>query len=356
MTRAGFALLLLLAPQAFADDAPAPGQPSAFIDTEPMGARIQLDGTLLAVSTPTLLRDLKPGKHTVTLAKPGFITIDRDFEVDNTVPIVQTDLPPDSVALAFPSNTALNAPGGDFDTGSRQFRVAAGSYILLDDKGKAVLEPIFPDQGLLDFAGWSLALSSISAGASLASDVWHMGHGWTDHPSLVTATLAFTALMELPWFLSINGAKDRYDKAKTPAVTPLPAPLMPAETLFQQGENTLKSGNLDAAAELFGRFVRDFPESRLTPGAWYRLARIHTLTGRRELALGEYRLVAETYPQAAYHDRARQAMADLFEAAHKPQEALLQLDFMVLNDGFFSKDDIEAQKTRLRGQEAAPAN
>jgi outer membrane protein assembly factor BamD (BamD/ComL family) len=355
MTRAGIALLLLLAPLAYAEDAPA-GKPSVFIDTEPMGARIQLDGQLLTASTPALLRDLPPGKHTVTLTKDGFKPLNRDFEAGDPVPLIQVDLSPDSVLLAFPSNGTLSAPGGDFDTASHQFRVASGTYSLRDDNGKAVLEPVFPEQGALDFAGWSLALVSISAGASLTSDVWHMTQRWTDHPSLVTAALGFTALMELPWFLSINGAKDRFDKTKIPAATALPSPLVAAETVFQEGENELKSGNLDKAVETFGRFVRDFPESRLAPGAWYRLARIHSVTGRRELALGEYRLVAETYPQAAYHDRARQAMADLFEAAGNPQEALRQLDLMVFNDGFFSKDDVEAQKTRLRGQEAAPAN
>jgi len=159
------------------------------------------------------------------------------------------------------------------------------------------------------------------------------------------AALAFTALMELPWFLSINGAKDRFDKSKAPAVTPLPVPLVPADTLFQRGDAALKSGDLDQAVDAFTQFVRDFPSSRLAPGAWYRLARIHSVTGRRELALGEYRLVAETYPFPAYHDRARQAMADLYEAAGKPQDALTQLDAMVLADGFFSKDDVEAQKT-----------
>lgn len=356
MIRAGIALLLLLAPLVYADDAPPAGKPSVFIDTEPMGARIQLDGELLAVATPALLRDLKPGKHTLTLTKDGFRPFVRDFEAGDTAPIVQADLAPDSVLVAFPTNDKLSAPGGDFDTSAKQFRFTAGSYNLRDENGKAVFDPIFPDQGLLDLAGWSFTLVSTTAGVSLASDLWHMSQGWTDHPSFVTAGLGFAALIELPWLLSVNGAKDRFDKTKIPAVTPLPAPLITAEVLFQQGENTLKSGNLDVAAETFSRFVRDFPESRLTPGAWYRLARIHSVTGRRELALGEYRLVAETFPQAAYHDRARQAMADLYEAAGNPQEALRQLDLMVFNDGFFSKDDVEAQKTRLRGQEAAPAN
>ena len=364
MNRAGLALFLLFlswttwAQEAAAPppaDAPALEPPSVFLDTEPMGARIVVDGALQTAATPALLRGLKPGKHSVVLSKDGFSPVTRDFETGGTVPVVQADLPPDSVLLAFPTNAALSAPGGDFQTAGQQFRLASGSYELRDDNGKAVLEPVFPEQGTLNLAGWSLALVSIGAAASFGSDLWHMQQGWTDHPSFLSGALIFTALMELPWFLSINGAKDRFDKTKIPEATPLPAPLQPAAALYQQGEDALKAGTLDQAADAFSRFGRDFPTSRLTPGAWYQLARIHSVTGRRELALGEYRLVADTFPQAAYYDRARKAMADLYEAAGKPQDALAQLDLMVLSDGFFSKDDIEAQRARLRGQEAPPA-
>jgi hypothetical protein len=359
MNRATFALipLLLLAPcVARADDAPtAPGKPSVFIDTEPMGARIVLDGVLLTASTPALLRDLKPGSHTVNLTKDGFSPMARDFTVGDGVPVVQADLPPDSVLLSFPTNPTLTTPSGDAPTAGQQFRFPSGTYALREDNGKAVFEPVFPEQGTLELAGWSLALVSISSGASLASDAWHINQGWTDHPSLLSAALIFTALMELPWFLSINGSKDRFDKTKAPIVTPLPAPLISADTLFQQGEDALKAGSLDQAVEIFSHFARDFPSSHLTPGAWYRIARIHAVTGRRELALGEYRLVADNFPQAAYHDRARKALADLYEAAGKPQDALAQLDLMVLGDGVFSKDDIDAQRTRLLGKGAPPA-
>lgn len=356
MNRARLALLLILVPLAIsAEEASAPGRPSAFIDSDPMGARIVLDHQLLAVSTPVLLRDLTPGEHTVSLSKNGFADVDKTFTVGDSVAVVEAQLPPNSVLLSFPSNAKLTAPGGSFETAAKQFRFASGGYTLRDENGTAVFEPIFPDQGLLDLAGWSLGIVTASAAVSWSSDLWHIRQGWTDHPSVLSAALLMTALFELPWFLSINGSKDRFDKTKIAEVTPLPIPLVPASALFQQGDTAQKVGDLDGAAEAFGRFVRDYPSSQLVPGAWFRLARIHSVTGKRELALGEYRLVAETYPQAAYYDRARQAMADLYEAAGNPKEAAAQLDLMALSGGLFSKDDIEAQKSRLRAQEATLA-
>jgi len=354
MTRAGFALLLLLVPlTSYA--APASAQP-VFIDTDPMGARVTLDGTLLAAATPVLLPPLAPGTHRVTLTKAGYLASTRTFEVADAVLVVEADLSPESVLVSFPSNAKVSAPGGDFDTAGRQFRFASGVYTMEPQDGSAAFTPVFPDQGQLDFAGWTFGLTAAAAAGSLASDVWHIQNRWTTHPSLMTAALGFAALMELPWFLSIHGAKDRFDKAHIPDVTPLPSPLVPAAALFQQADDALQNGDLDHAVASFGQFVRDFPESRLAPGAWFQLARIHALTGRREQALGEYRLVAETYPQAEYYDRSRQAMANLLEAAGKSDEALAQLNLLVFSDPAVHRDDVEAQKARLqKPQEASPA-
>ena len=135
-----------------------------------------------------------------------------------------------------------------------------------------------------------------------------------------------------------------------PQITPAPERLDLARDLFAQGEADLQSGELVSSEALFSRVVKEYPSSRLVPAAWFRLAKLHTITGRRDLALGEYRLVAEIYPQAEFYDKARKILADLNEGAGHPLKALENLDAMVLADGFFDKADIEAQKTRLKSE------
>jgi hypothetical protein len=329
--------------------------PSVFVDTQPLGARVVIDGTLVTATTPTLLRGLTPGKHRIEVWKDGFDPVSQTVDVAaGTVPELSLDLPPTSAVLAFPATPTLSSDQGLLDTPGRQFRIPAGSYTLRNQGGTLGLAPVFPDEGLLTTAGWSLAIVTGAALLATASDVTHIATGWTDHPGSLTVALWVSALFDLPWYLSVQHRKDAFVRQTGPEVSTGPENPDPAPQVFARGEDALQAGDLARAAELFAQVVRDAPDSRLVPGAWFRLARIHAVTGRRDLALGEYRIAAETYPQAAYHDRARKALADLYESAGNREAALDQLDHMVLTDGFFDAADIETQRTRLTAVQEAP--
>jgi hypothetical protein len=337
-------LLLLPLLTAFAQ---ADGRPSVFVDSEPLGSRILLDGQLLAERTPVLLRGLKPGNHTISLWHEGFHKKDQTLVLtEDKVPVVEVALAPDSAVLAFPANSQVTDPEGSHPTDGKQFRYPAGTYQVLGADA-VTFTPVFPDEGLLTAAGWGLVVLSGAAALATVSDIYHVSTRWVDHPSEITAALWVSALFELPWYGALAGRKARFLRDSAPQITALPERLDQAKTLFDDGESALQSGELAQAETLLSRLVKEFPESQLVPGAWFRLARIHSVTGRKNLALGEYRLVAETYPQAAYHDRARKALADLYEASGEPVKAIENLDKMVLTDDFFDKADIEVQKVRL---------
>jgi|GEM_PF-2477789 outer membrane protein assembly factor BamD (BamD/ComL family) len=347
-----FLLFLLLSP--LVGWAQVPGAPSVFLDTDPMGSRIFLDGKLLPDRTPALLRGLSAGPHELVIWHEGFLRSNQKFVVAaDAVPTVQVSLSPDSAVLAFPADGQIVDPQGNHVTDGKQFRYPAGTYQFTTGDSLH-LTPVFPDEGLLTAAGWGLLALFGAAVVSTGSDVYHISTGWQDHPSEITAALWLSTLFELPWYGSLLGRKAKFQRDTAPSVTALPQPLDRAQALFDRGEAALQAGQLDQAEPLLARLVKEFPDSRLTPGAWFRLARIHLIAGRRDLALGEYRLVAETYPQAATYDRARKALADLYEAAGEPGKALENLDLMVLRDGFFDKADITAQKVRLSAAQGVP--
>lgn len=345
--------LLLFVPLGFLSGQ-AVGKPSAFVDTDPMGARISLDGTLLDVRTPALLRGVAPGKHHLSLWHEGFQQADVPLEVvEGKVPSVSVPLISQSTVLAFPANTTVSDAGGIHQTTGDQFQYPNGRYDVMNGETLTV-KPVFPDEGLLAVAGWSLLFLSSAAVVSTASDVYHVNTGWMDHPSEVTLGLALSVFFELPWYGSLLARKARFDRENAPTITPVSEHLDLATEVFEKGDAALQSGDLPKAEKLFTQLVKEFPESRLVPGAWFRLARIHLVSGRRELATGEYRLVADTYPQADYYDRARQALADLYEAAGDKPRALENLDSMLLVDGFFDPADVAAQKARLQAPVEAP--
>jgi len=334
---------------------PAPAKPSVFIDSEPLGARINLDGHLLIDRTPALLRGLSPGKHTVSVWKEDFIQVTQSFQTtEGQVPVVLLDLPPDSVVLAFPENGQVVDAQGSHPTTSQQFRYPTGTYALSDQGGSIRLAPVFPDEGLLTIAQVSLLAVAGAAVLSSVSDAYHATNGWIDHASQLTIGLWISTLFDLPWYQSLVTRKARFIKDAAAIATARPARLEIPQPIFDAADEALQSGQLANAEVLFSQLVREHPNSSLVPGAWFRLARIHSITGRRDLALGEYRLVAETYPQAAYYDRARQALANLYETAGDRTQALTNLDLMVLTDGFFDKADIDAQRARHLVAKEAP--
>lgn len=346
-------LLCVLAAAGAGADAPA--KASVFLDTEPLGARIILDGKLLAQRTPVLLRGLADGEHRVQLSRDGWLSVQATFTTGGAeVPVVQEDLPSASVVLAFPGSASLQDPQGSSEAPGKQFRVPAGSYEVTPSAEGSRLEPVFGDEGLLTVAAWALAIVSSAAAVSIGSDVYHIVNGWTDHPSFVSIALLGTGVFELPWYFSLAARKARFLRDTAPTVSAMPARLDLARDLFSQGDEALQAGDLAKAEPLLAQLVAEYPESRLVPAAWFRLARIHTISGRRDLAAGEYRLVAETYPQAEFHDKARKALADLDEAAGRAASALANLDAMVLADGFFDPADIDAQRARLAAAPEAP--
>lgn len=349
MNRGLAGLLLLLLPLGLAAE---PSPPSVYVDSVPLGARITLDGQLTESRTPTLLRGLSEGKHTVSLWKSGFLPLTQGFAVTpGKVPRVAGDLEPESVVLAFPANDQIVSGEGNLATEGRQFRFPAANYFLSGSDEAPRMTPVFEDTALLDTSGWALSLSGAGVLAFATGDVL-AGHA--AQPTFLTISLAAAAAGELAWQLSLQTRRAKFYRETAPTASPQPERLNLAATLFREGEQALQGGDLSAAEGLFRQLLRAHPDSKWVPGTWFRLAKIHSVTGRRDLALGEYRLVATTFPQPEFHNRARQALADLAEAAGDPQEALVQLDQMVLTDGSSDLKSIEAQRDRLTKTLATP--
>lgn len=348
MRRLG-ALLLLVVPAAlFAAD--APGRP-LFVDSEPMGARIVVDGTMVPETTPALLRGLAPGVHRVQVALEGYLTADQTVDVGaDGVAQVAVTLTPDSVVLAFPADPTVTTPRGPVTTGGQHVVYPSGAYSFQRLGTNLAITPVFPDETLAALSGWGL-LALVGAATVATSLDAFVPRPYSDGPSPLTVGLWVTTVLDVPWVLSVQGRKAKFYRETAPRLVATTLEASQAQDLFDAMERALDAGDLDQAARAAGQLVEQAPRSRLVPGAWFRLARIHAATGHRELALAEYRLVAETYPQADTYDRARKALADLYEATD-PAKARAQLDLMVLADDYFTADDIDAQKKRLAAQEA----
>ena len=351
-TGALFAVLVLLAVS------PVTSQealwPSVFLETVPLGASVRLDNTARAEKTPVLLRGLKDGRHTVVLYKAGFRSQTLTFDVNRKrVTVVRQSLEPDSVVAAFPANPKFQSFGGAQDTLSRQFRLPAGRYLLGTTDTTVSAAPVFVDEPLTVLAPWLSWGLFTAAAVSSGADAW----GMTQYQlglSPATPLLLTAAAEGVLWTWALGAREKRWDKERAAVASPLDEKAEFSGPLAGRAEALQSQGNLDGAAQLYGQLVRDYPEAAEAPEAWFRLARIHALKGERELARGQYRLVAETLQAAALFDRAHKALADLAEADGNFSEASYHVAQIAFADNFFERSFVEAELKRLAEALAQP--
>ena len=314
-----------------------------FLESNPLGATIQWDGHALGRATPSYLSLLKPGRHTVVLTKKGYQSWSRTLDLEpGKIVVIPVNLDPSTVTLAFPENDQLWQSGQSIPTEGKEFSIPSGPWELKTVQGKVHIDPIFPDQGLLEATAWSIpVLSTLSILATLGDATVNRGQTFPFSPATVTSW--GLTLADIAWAFSLKASKIRFLHASHAIPAPLPQARHVASTLFREGKDFLLAGKLEAAAANFTRLTHDYPDSQQTPGAWFFLARIHAIQGERTLALSEFRLVADVLQQSTYYDKACKAAADLEQASGDDIQALYHLQHMAFLDPLFSRPEIEHQ-------------
>ena len=60
----------------------ATGTAALFVNTSPIRAEVVIDGTPVG-ATPVLVRELRGGTHTVSIQKPGYVTVEEQVDLEN---------------------------------------------------------------------------------------------------------------------------------------------------------------------------------------------------------------------------------------------------------------------------------
>jgi hypothetical protein len=333
--------------------------PSLFVATDPLGANLRVDDQPRSETTPVLLRGLGTGVHQLLVYKAGYraerLTV--TIVAGKTASITIT-MAPDSVVAAFPANTVLEIAGSNRSTTGLQFRLPGGRYDLSTEGTTVKAEPVFEDEALLTLAPWlGLGLVSVAAG-SAGIDLYFKSQNWGGLTPF-TPLLWASAAVELAWYWALSDRRTRWEKSRMPTYGPLAQEgaekAVFSTALAERANLLLSEGDLVGSEAVLSRLVHEYPEAYQVPGAWFRLARIHALKGERELAQGEYRLVAETLQDPEWYDRAHKALADFALADAQPEKALYHLRQLTFVDGYFEPAVIAAQIDELvKGTPNAP--
>jgi tetratricopeptide (TPR) repeat protein len=315
---------------------------SLFLESDPIGALIEVNGLPQEGFTPILLRDLPLGEHRILIFKEGYDSI--EVIVNKSEPSVyqeRVSLPRRFAAMAFPEEDNLYLVNQEVESLGNQYLVREGDYsIRFDENDQLRIEPIFPEEGLLEATTWSLFGTFSLAGLMTFQDI---ENPWNNKFILSPTTVLTYGLLawNIGYNLALRNQKfqflDRLEASEE--VNAFPPAL--AEILFSEGVSFQAEGNLQKALESFVGIAEAYPDSRLYPSALFRLARIHTLQGLTAMAEAEYTLIADYYQQSDVYDLSHRALADIAFGKGEISLALYHLNQITYFDESIDPAEVE---------------
>jgi tetratricopeptide (TPR) repeat protein len=303
------------------------GSFSLFLESDPIGAFIEVNGVAQENFTPVLLRDLPLGEHRILVFKDGFDSVELVVKRDQSGVYQQAvSLPRRYAAMAFPEEDNLFLVNQEVESLGNQYLVKEGDYsINFDENNQLRIEPIFPEEGMLNATTWSLFGTVSLAGLMTFQD---LESPWNNKIILSPTTILTYGLLawNIGYNLALRNQKDQFLRRLEASEEVNAFPPALAEILFSEGVSFQNEGNLQKALESFVGIAESYPDSRLYPSALFRMARIHTLQGLIAMAEAEYRLIATYYQQSDVYDLSQRALADLAFGKGEMNQALFHLD------------------------------
>lgn len=265
-----------------------------FIESEPFGGQVRINGAGVSGRTPLLL-ELDPGLYTVRIEAQGFRSFSGVVEVEaGGAATLEAPLIPTYGIISFP------------EEGVAPTAVPDGPYRILRGAEGTIIEPVYPREARLRlFRVLSPSLLASAATASLITIALPPQEAEVAYIPVLSFQLSS---------LLFTGLTVREERRKTRFLdrwSPPENPYFPrrAETAAQEARGALERGNLDAAQQGYLELIEDYPRSPSVPEALFTLARLSLLEEDIESATEYLVALREEYPVPAYYDRATVELA-----------------------------------------------
>lgn len=318
-----------------------------FVSSSPLNAIVSLDGQVLAEETPLLLRQIAPGKHALEISKEGYRTREAAVKIEEgETRILSLDLVPESFLAAFPGEQGF-LPGGGEEAGTdTYFRLEPGSYTFDRRNNLLEIEPVFPQQGLLNTLNFTLPAV---LGLSLLSTL----HDLAYPKSSLVAPLSPVTVSTYSLTLAVAGIDIALRIRKRNFTRTVLKPVRLADTVYMEeraynrGEQLLTQGRVEEALDQYTKIVERRSESRFYPLALYKSAKIHLMTGDEETAVAELEILDSRYPLAELYDKTQKTLADIRHRQELYEQSVGHLGAMVFCDSFFSREEIDLYRCEI---------
>ena len=313
-----------------------------FVESDPLGAKLFLDGKELGHPSPILLRDLAPGEHRIRFEKEGWYAKDVVFEFPEADPLIVSLVP--RAPLIY-LETAVVSKGGidDSSAGGRAastIRLSSSPLELGAGREGMEIAPVFPRQKILDGVTFSLPLFLALTGVLTVREIYApRSSAFAISPELAASALIGAGL--LGWDIDLQIRRFHFLEGKTPSKESWRDLSLAARLRFDTASETLRGGDFESALSQFTALADEYPDDPIMPRALYETARLLFLRGDAGGAEKDFRALAEDYPMPELYDRAVKGLADCLLARGDKAGALEQLDHLTYNGSGLSREDIE---------------
>lgn len=308
-----------------------------FVVSEPMGAKVSLDGEALDRPSPLLLRYLAPGPHLIRLDKEGWYSREITTSLPDNEALQITLVPREPLVYVDGQAASAASAGAPAD---QVFRLPATGATLLPGKGGLGVSAIFPRQGLLDGVNFSLPLFLGLTAVLTVREIYSP----RDSNFIISPELAASALIGgglLAWNIDLQIRRYRFLADHRPRGASVESLSLAAKLRFDAANQTLLGGDFDAALARFRELIKEYPDETIMPKALFETGRILFIKADIKDAEEAFREVAEDYPLPELHDRARKGLADCLVALGDKEGALEQLGLLTYNGTGLTREEVE---------------
>jgi tetratricopeptide (TPR) repeat protein len=315
-----------------------------FFETNPLRARVIIDGKPLLKTTPLYFPEYPRGKITVEVRKEGYLPVIREFEVkEGEINRFFVELDPAQTQVYYPREKTLVIGKEELDPRGKGYILPEGQYHFQKTNQGLKIQPRYPKEIL--FLGSAaliptlLTINTFQIWDELETPYRNDNPLFTFSPETLSTTVLTVA--NLAFFLQLNQDRkefyqDFYSQVREEDVLP-----WDESELLDRADGLLNAGQLEESRYYLGILVSDFSSSASLPFALYRMGKLYQVQGNLQIAKRIYELLLAAYPTVDTFDRTQKSLADLLLIEGKVTEALEQLDQLIYADPFVTREDIE---------------
>ncbi len=333
-----------------------------FINTNPIRAKVIIDGVDKGVLTPCLIRDMDPKAKTLKLVKDGY----KDQIIDLTrlktkkIDIYLTSLTFD---LYFPENKMYKI--GDISKKGpfMMTRIEQGTYQFSTANNKINFRKISPFSTSEIILGTCFGISASCMFASIGLteyyryrsdsttvdfdsrhyDLLSRGFDISKYASISITSLIGIALMSI----IIADAASRYNQKKTRYEMYDNFPEDESKKLYDNALDFLSKGEIDRSINVLQSLVAMYPGNDYMSMAYYQLGQDYFILKEYDKALENWEIFIKDYPEADYYDYVLKNIADIYYLRKDYKMALLEINKVLFTENILDRETILAFRAKV---------